>query len=446
MTESRPAEPDKGAGERRPRGAARRAARFTALATAVGVALAGCAGSSGDGPVTFWSFSGIQQGEQVERYLAERPDLRIELTEIGTSSETAAALTAALAGGSAPDLVLIQGEDLPRFIEADDHFLDLRAFAEASVSQTYLPWAWDAATAPSGKVIGIPTDVGGMALAYRADLFAQAGLPTDPEDVADLWPTWDAFVDVGERFVGRSDAAFVDNVSTTVFVNASNQLATKYYDDSGALVHARNPGLRDAFDVALEAHEARISAGVSAFTPGWSAAMARGDFAVMAAPSWMLRVIKSTAPETSGQWRVTSVPGVAGNWGGSYLAIPATSRHPDAAWDYIASTQSADAQNAHFVQGGPLPAAAAPYREHDVTSFADPFFGSSSIGAVLTASILDMAPVHQGPASATITSAFLDALTAVEQGSLPPDDAWRSALDAVDVALPAATTESAGDR
>jgi cellobiose transport system substrate-binding protein len=413
--------------------------RLVAATAATVLVLAGCAGQAEAPTVTFWSFTGIQQGKQVERYLDTHPGARIELSEIGTSSETADALTAALAGGRAPDLVLIQAEDLPRFAAVDEHFLDLREFAGPGLSDEYLTWAWDGAVTASGKVIGIPTDVGGMALAYRADLFEQVGLPVEPDEVAALWPTWEDFVDVGSRFVGRSDAAFVDNVSTTVFVNASNQLPTKYYDSSGQLVHDRNADLRDAFDLAIAAHASGISAGVGAFTPGWSAAMARGDFAVMAAPSWMLRVIKSTAPESSGRWRVTSVPGVAGNWGGSYLAIPAGSRHPEAAWEYIAHTQSPTAQNDHFVAGGPLPATVAPYDGEDVSSFGDPFFGSSRIGAVLTQSIRDMASVRQGPASATISAAFVQTLTGVEQGSIPAADAWGSALEAAAVALPAAS-------
>ncbi|WP_164743420.1 ABC transporter substrate-binding protein [Microbacterium sulfonylureivorans] len=407
-------------------------------ALVLAIVLPGCASPS-DEALSFWSFTGIQQGDQVDRYLDANPDARIELSEIGTSTETADALTAALAAGQTPDLVLIQGDDLPRFVSADRHFLDLRRFAGEDAAEGYLPWAWEAATTQSGRVIGIPTDVGGMALAYRSDLFEQAGLPTDPGEVEALWPTWDAFIEVGTRFAARSDAAFVDNVSTTVFVNASNQLPVKYYDAEGRLVHSDNAGLREAFDTALDAHAAHLSAGVAAFTPGWSGAMARGDFAVMAAPSWMLRVIKSTAPKTSGKWRIASVPGVAGNWGGSYLAIPAGSKHPEAAWDYIAATQSATAQRAHFAAGGPLPAAVAPYEEDDLAAYADPFFGASPIGAVLANSILGMRPVRQGPASSTINTAFVQALAAVEQGSLSPADAWRSALDAAAVALPTAS-------
>ncbi|MFB8146719.1 ABC transporter substrate-binding protein [Microbacterium sp. NPDC056003] len=419
----------------------------SALAVAGSLLLGGCAAAPSDGPMTFWSFTGIQQGEQVEGYLETHPGARIELSEVGTSAETADALTAALAAGHAPDLVLIQGDDLPRFLDAEDHFVDLRDFGGDDVGGEYLDWARDAATTAGGKVIGVPTDVGGMALAYRADLFAAAGLPTDPEEVAALWPTWENFVETGIRFSARSDVAFVDNVSTTVFVNAANQLPVKYYGDDGELVHTSNAGLERAFDVALRAHEAGIGAGAAAFTPGWSAAMARGDFAVMPAPSWMLRVIRSTAPDSHGAWRITSVPGVAGNWGGSYLAIPAGAQHPEAAWDYIAATQAPRAQLEHFESGGPLPASRDPYLQDAFASYGDDFFGPSRIGEVLTRSIVDMPAVRQGPASTTVDTAFVQTLAAVEQGSIRPATAWRSALDAIAVALPpSAATDVADDR
>ncbi|MDY0908831.1 ABC transporter substrate-binding protein [Microbacterium sp. CFBP9034] len=410
--------------------------RFGALVLGVSVIVAGCAAPAEE-TVVFWSFTGIQQAAQVERYLRAHPEARITLSEVGTSTETADALTAALAGGNAPDLVLIQEEDLPRFVAADGHFRDLREFGADELAADYLPWAWDAATTASGRVIGIPTDVGGMALAYRADLFAEAGLPTDPAEVAALWPTWEEFVRVGAEFAARSDAAFLDNISTTMFVNAVNQLPIKYYAADGELALDDNDELRTAFDAALDAHDAGISRGLAAFSAGWSAGMARGDFAVTAAPSWMLRVIESTAPETEGRWRITSVPGITGNWGGSYLAIPSRSRHPEKAWDYIAATQSPDAQSEHFAAGGPLPAAIAPYRDEEIAAYADDFFGPSAIGAVLTSSLLDRGAVPQGPATSTVNRAFLQALESVEQGSLDADEAWASLRAAVDAAVPA---------
>ena len=50
--------------------------------------------------------------------------------------------------------------------------------------------------------IGLGTDVGGLAMCYRRDLFEQAGLPTDRDEVSALWPTWDDFIAAGERLPG----------------------------------------------------------------------------------------------------------------------------------------------------------------------------------------------------------------------------------------------------
>lgn len=406
-----------------------------AAPTALALVLASCsAGASGD-TVRFWSFTGIQQERQVNQYLRDHPAAAIELSEVGTSVETADALVAALAAGVPPDLVLIQADDLPRFVEAGDRFRDLRDFGADRLREQYLPWAWDAAVTADGAVIGVPTDVGGMSLAYRADLFAMAGLPTDPVEVARLWPTWEAFIDTGERFTEATGIAFVDNASTTVFVNMSNQLPVKYYGEDGALVHASNDDLRASFDTALDAHRSGISAGMSAFTPGWAAGMADGAFAVVAAPSWMLRVITSNAPGTDGDWRIAAVPGVAGNWGGSYLAIPAQAVNADQAWEYIARMQTPAAQLAHFQAGGPLPAARGPYDDDAVTGYADSFFGSSRIGEVLAASLRGMPTVRQGPDANLINAAFLQTLTAVEEGSLAPARAWDAALESIEVSL-----------
>jgi cellobiose transport system substrate-binding protein len=51
------------------------------------------------------------------------------------------------------------------------------------------------ATTPDGKsLIGLPTDTGGLAICYRQDLFAKAGLPTDPAKVSAMFTTWDDYV------------------------------------------------------------------------------------------------------------------------------------------------------------------------------------------------------------------------------------------------------------
>ncbi|MEW9555001.1 extracellular solute-binding protein [Nonomuraea sp. NPDC050783] len=418
-----------------------RATTSAVLAAALTLTAAACGGGgsaqpSGDGKsFEFWSFTGINQKQSVEEYKKINPSMQVKLTEVGGSTETAQALTTALAGGKVPDLVLIQGDDLPKFVQQPQNFQDLRQYGADKIKGDYLDWVISQSTAKSGEIIGIPTDVGGMAVAYRTDLFKQAGLPTDREEVSKLWPTWDAFIETGKKYTAATGKAFVDNAATSVFYQAVNQGPQKYYDPSGNVVYATSPQVKTAFDLALKAAQAGITAKQSSFEDGWSAAMGKGDYAVISAPSWLLGQIRDNAPATKGKWDIARIPGGAGNWGGSYLAIPKGAANPKAAWDYISKMQSPQSQLAHFLNSGSLPTTPSVYQDPKLLSEKDPFFSDAPIGKIYTDSLLGLKPFLIGPDSAAIGQEFLNAITNVEQGKGDPAKAWDTALANIKTAI-----------
>jgi cellobiose transport system substrate-binding protein len=409
-----------------------------ALAMVLAFVTAGCSNGDDSGDSNsfkFWSFTEINQQAAVDAYLENHPDVEVQLTEVGSSVETAQALTTALAGGEVPDLVLIQGDDLPNFVEQPQNFHDLREFGADDIQGDYLDWVISQSIAENGAILGIPTDVGGMAIAYRTDLFEDAGFPTNREEVGELWPTWDAFIETGRDYVEATGEPFVDNASTTIFYQAVNQGPMKYYDDDRNPAYDRSPQVRAAFDYALQAIEAGITARHSSFSSGWRAALAEGDFAVVAAPSWMLNQIRDNAPETEGLWDIATIPGESGNWGGSYLAIPARADNPEAAWDYIREMQSPEGQLAQFVRSGSLPTTPEVYGDPQLTSLEDPFFNGAPIGVIYTDSLLGLQPFYIGPDSSAIGQEFLNAITNVEEGDGDPAQAWDTALNNIATAI-----------
>lgn len=415
---------------------------FASVALAAGIAVlaSGCAsgGASGTADANtfeFWSFTGIGQKDDVAAYEEANPDITVKLTEVGGSTETAQALTTSLAGGKVPDLVLIQGDDLPKFVENPGNFVDLRTLGADDIEGDYLDWVWSQSVATDGAVIGVPTDVGGMAMAYRTDLFAAAGLPTDPASVSALWPTWEDYIATGEKYVAASGRAFVDNAATSVFSQAVNQGDEKYYSPDGELVYADNPQVEEAFDLAVTAATSGITARLSSFSDGWSAGMPKGDFATLAAPSWMLGAIKSSAPDTSGQWNIATIPGGSGNWGGSYLAIPKGAKNPTAAWNYIKEMQSPDGQLAHFERAGSLPTTPSIFDAPALTDFTDPFFSDAPVGTIYTSSLEGLKPFLIGSDSGAIGGEFTNAITNVEQGGGDPAEAWDSAIANIKTAI-----------
>jgi len=413
-----------------------------ASAAVLTVALAGCSsgggGQTSDDPnaeVAFWSYTGINAKDNVAEYLKKMPDAKVKLTEVGSTTETATALTAALAGGKVPDLIMIQNDDLPKFVESSSNFLDLRTLGGDDVADDYLDWAAGAATAEDGSVIGIPTDVGGLGFAYRADLFEEAGLPTEPDEVAAMWKDWPSFIAMGEKYTAATGKPFVDNIETSVFFSTVNQVSEKYYSPEGELVYDKNPQVKDAFQVALDAHDAGISAGIAAWSSGWAPGRANGAFAVTVAPSWILSGIKTDAPDTAGDWRIASVPGVGGNWGGSVIAIPARAQNPEAAWQYIKTMLSAEGQEEHFSQSGTFPAATSAVDSQAVLDYTDPFFGDSKIGEVMANSVKEFPSFYNGPDTTPINGALLNTLVEVESGNVTSSSAWKTALDTAKQAI-----------
>ncbi|NUT18800.1 MAG: extracellular solute-binding protein [Hamadaea sp.] len=393
-------------------------------------------GGSGDSKsFEFWSFTGINQKADVEVYKKAHPDVEIKLTEVGSTTETAQALTTALAGGKVPDLVLIQGDDLPKFMQSADNFVDLASLGADQRKGDYLDWVMKQSVTQDGKIIGIPTDVGGMAIAYRTDLFKAAGLPTDRDQVSQLWPTWDGFLETGKKYVQATGKPFLDNTSTSVFFQAVNQGTERYYDADHKLSYDKNPQVKAAFDLALKIHKAGITSKITSWSTGWTAGMGKGDFAVVSAPSWMLNAIHTNAPNTAGKWDVAAIPGGSGNWGGSYLAIPKRAKNPKAAWAYIAEMQSPSGQLAHFLQQGALPTTPSVYSDPQLVAKTDPFFSNAPIGKIYTQSVLGIKPFYIGPEDATVGSEMLNTLVSVEQGKVAPDDAWNTALTNVKNAL-----------
>lgn len=393
-------------------------------------------GSEDANSFKFWSFTAINAQDGVDRYLAEHPDVSIELAEVGTSQETAQALTTALAGGDVPDLVLIQGDDMPKFLENPGNFYDLSEFGADEIKDDYLDWVMGQSTAEDGQIIGIPTDVGGMAMAYRTDLFEAAGLPTDRNAVAELWPTWEDYLKVAEQYTASTGKPFMDNASTTVFYQAVNQVDEKYYDnETREPIYADNPAVKEAFDLAVSAATTETTARLSSFSEGWSAGQANGAFATMSAPSWMLGGIKNNAPDTEGLWDVAAVPGVSGNWGGSYLAIPARAKNPEAAWEYIKQVQAPEGQLSNFLNSGSLPPAPSVYEDEELLARTDPFFSDAPIGKIYTESLIGLKPFYVGPDSSTIGAEFQNAIIAVENGEMSPDSAYQTAVDNIRTAL-----------
>lgn len=382
--------------------------------------------------LTFWGWEGAIGQSVVEQFELENPGIKIDLT-LSEFDQHHSGLRSALDNGiDVPDATAIEVAYLPQFTSNPDDFIDLRQWDADTLSGDYLDWRWQQGLGPDGQVIGMPTDVGGLALAYRRDLFEAAGLPSEPSEVAPLLETWDDFIELGTAFTEGSDgsAFFMDSVDSLYYARLGQE-SIVYAGEDGERLLEGSPGLKSAWDFGIDAIDANLVSGFEQFSPEWNEAMANGGFAALTAPSWMRGVINSNAGGTPGIWGLVPVPEGGGNWGGSQLVVPAGAQHPEEAWRFIRYLTGVEGQLALFQQYGNLPSTPELYTNEEITGFTDPFFGMEAVGELYINSVVAVPQRKTVRAERALDDVFITALSEyfLEDEFESADDAWASALE-----------------
>lgn len=432
-----------------------RAAGALAVGTASALVLSACGGGGEvtetptvHDPVTvtvaYWGNFGFTDAETgpalVDTYMETHPWVTLEM-QVGEYNDVHNNLTQELlAGSGAPTISAVDEGFITGFVAQADNFVNLLDLGAGKYEANYLGWKWDAAAnGDKTIVIGLGSDIGGLAMCYRSDLFAAAGLDSDRDSVsAAIGDSWDDFIAVGEDYVaGSGGKKFVDN-ATNILNPALTQLGTgyAYYDRNNSL---DMDNVKPAFDIALDVIDAGLSAGIGAWTPEWSAGFANGDFAVLACPAWMLGYIQGEIDEETfdGQWDIADIPGDGGNWGGSYYTIPkqGTAWEQESAYRFIEWIIQPEQQLKIMAEVGNLPSQITILGSDAVSEFTNPFFNDAPFGEIFAKTALDIpAGIYYGPKNGDIRVAVENVLNDVQAGNIPIADAWDKAVEAAEAA------------
>jgi len=410
--------------------------RLLTLLVLCGLLAAGCASSEeaapdsigfADDPVTLtvWGWDGVFPDGVVELFEQENPDIRIEVRTSDFDQHHTGLQDAIALEGSLPDVAALERTYLPEFLAHADRFVDLREFGAGDLEGDYLDWRWAEGVAATNEVIGLPTDVGGLALAYRKDLFAEAGLPSEPDEVAPLLSNWDSFIAFGQRYVDSGVGAYFIDGSDSLYRVRLAQEEFTYVDTDG------NPTIDDtvasAWNFALDVSDRNLAANLPQFSPEWNAGFADRSFAAIAAPSWMRGYIQNIAPETDGLWSIVPVPEVGGNWGGSQLTVPADTPHPEEAWRFVRYMTSVETQLELFRQNGNFPSTPELYEYPEVVELDDPFFDGQNVGRIYVDSVEALSPQPSTPRERDLEQVFMERLWIATYEREEADDFWEEA-------------------
>ncbi|MBP2478889.1 cellobiose transport system substrate-binding protein [Crossiella equi] len=364
---------------------------------------------------------------------AERKFERLRFSPVSNSLESR--LFPAMSGQAyLPDITML-GDDIANYFRAADQFMDLRTLGSDAVAQDYLPWKWQSGATDDGRQLGFPIDIGPSALYYRADLFAEAGLPSEPDEVAEAVATWDAYFATAERVHKLMPDRYLVTDTKMVFTYVMAQQPHKYFDRGTGYLGPDAPHVRQAWDRALEAFQRGLTAGYAGSQdPGKSvdrhAAWTGGKEIAFVNASWVTSDLKQSAPNTAGKWRVCRSPGGAGNQGGSYLAILRACPEPRRAFEVVRWLLSPENQAAAYLEAGLFPSSPATYQDPRLLE-PEPFFGGQATMAVFGRQAAEVRPAYFSAYDIELSNSYTDELTNVELGGKDPRRAWADATASV---------------
>lgn len=419
----------------------RRTTAIAAVAGAASIAIiaAGCAPASDSGSddggkveltvATFNDFG--YTDELLQEYMDENPNVTVVQNKAATSNDARANYFQKLGKKGLADVEAIEVDWLPEVMQ----YSDLLAEVPSGTADRWLDWKVEAATDADGRLIGYGTDIGPEGVCYRSDLFAAAGLPTDRESVAALLEgDWAKYFEVGAQYTAATGKAWFDSAGGT-YQGMVNQVEAAYEDpDSGDIIATDNAEVEDIYNQVLDA-SATQSAHLGQWSDDWFAGLSNGAYATMLCPGWMLGVISGNAEGVTG-WDVANVfPNGGGNWGGSYLTVPANGAHVEEAQKLADWLTAPEQQIKAFVNAGTFPSQNDAYTDEALTGFVNEYFNNAPVGQIFTdrAKAVSVAP-FKGAFYFQVNDAMQKALTRVEDGTQDKQaswDQWVSEVEAI---------------
>ncbi|NUQ99718.1 MAG: extracellular solute-binding protein [Streptomyces sp.] len=296
----------------------------------------GDSGASGGGPVHIkvwaWypSFKGV-----VDEFNRTHKDVQVDWVQAGVGQDEYTKLKTALkAGQGAPDVVMLEYQELPT-IQLTKGLLDMGQYGANADKASYVPWAWSQTT-DGDHVYAIPVDAGPMAMMYRADIFAKYHL-TVPT-------TWDEYRQDAVKLHAADPKAYItdfgsDESAAGWLQGLQWQAGSRPYTYSAAKlpdigVHLNDAGAKKVFTYWGDMVKNHLADTTSYAQTDFYNGLSTGKYATYLAAGWGPGYLASVAKATAGKWRVAPLPqwnageNAQGDWGGSAFSVTKQTKHP----------------------------------------------------------------------------------------------------------------------
>lgn len=311
------------------------------------------------------------------------PNVEIELNFQQGSDYNQMLTTALAAGTGAPDVAMMEQAWVGRYKDSSgfENLLDA-PYNAGDMKDDFVEYKWNLALSVDGaSLVGLVWDIGPASMFYRRDVFEDAGLPSEPEEVEKLMSTWDGVLEAAEAIYIENERWLFPNAYSLYGWSFMNR---DFYNDKLEFSLEKD-GAKEALEAAIEMRKNGWDAQYDLSTSEYQSALNEAKLGAHVSGCWFGGFLKTfIAPDTSGNWGITRLPGGINdsNWGGSYVGIPSQSENKELAWEFIKfSMATNEGQNGMFEAVDYFPGYI-PAWDDPLYDAEDPFFGGQKTRAL----------------------------------------------------------------
>lgn len=265
---------------------------------------------------------------ETKQFEAKNPNVKIIMETIENELQIEEKYYNALAGGTAPDLIVMPHRMLGAF-NSIDKLADLSA-PPFNLSNEYREeigeYLWDIHQSVDGKrMIAMPYDYYPIVLYYRADLIEEAGFPSEPKELATYLTETENWMSLAKAMNQKGIAISQWEHDMITALNDSQFIFNRDMD------YQRSTDVyKKAIDVMVQSKN--LSANVTIWSENGLEMLKNGKLAMVIMPIYGEDILNEWLPEQAGKWRVTGLPlgasGIDLNSSKS-IAVTMQSKHKD---------------------------------------------------------------------------------------------------------------------
>jgi ABC-type glycerol-3-phosphate transport system substrate-binding protein len=306
--------------------------------------------SNVSGNLVIWSFTDELDNMTNNRgwgFKATHPRVNVTYSQTPSDQFQAKIDPVLMSGRGAPDIIALESAFVRKYVESG-LLLDITDIYNANKNKL-LSYPVEVGSY-NGKVYGMSWQAAPGALFYRRSLAKKYLGTDDPKVVQTYFNSFPKFLETARSLKQKSNGS-------CVVVSSLGDLRNSYLSarKNPWIVKGKvevDPAMEQYMDICKTLHDNRLEGRVGQWSEGWFAGM-RGELVDEAKkpvevfsyflPTWGLHyVLKTNAPDTSGDWAMIQGPS-SYRWGGTWVGIYKGTKNVAAAKEFVRYVTTDDA-------------------------------------------------------------------------------------------------------